>query len=599
MRVLAVLSLFWTSAAHAEAPHWDPLPRAHTPMIEGQSASEDDKYATALKHFERAVQRDPWCGMCRLAKAQVLFRLSREAEAVPVMRALASEHPDRYEVWYGLAMALFADEKARQAQPAAEMALQLDPMARSEAALSLYVQVLLRLGETTRAQSTVDDARERSDNPLHDCLEVLIRCETHALDEAEAALSRCEALPDQGTVDAARSRLALTRGNYEQVAEISGRSGDLGQLDAHQAAEAEDFPRAAQLYRALLQEEPKNMSARVGLAIALYNMDYLEDARGEFQRAMGGSDWVHVDRGKLTGVVTSSDEARVEEERAHAAGLYVSVLARLGRAAEARAELDRLEDTLGRVPDLQAAAASVLAVEGRVDEAWARVREVGAANGRSAPLDAAVNLLSERYVPQIDHATLDKIGWPPLLRAALANNSDKLDLCVQIVKESLPDAAPDEVEPLRQRGVFCAATGGDLQSAEALLADLPDEAVVGEKTWFNLALAYLHAGDAQRGLDALDRITEPSDSVAELVRSYRFRALTLLGRLDEAVAMLDTGGISATDRLMLSVALADASKFEHAAEVVEGHCASIEGPNQQICTSNLEIYRENAELAAE
>ena len=596
MRVLCLLTLLWAGSALAATPRWDPLPRAATPLQDGFTAAEDGDFSRALKQFQRAVQRDPACGVCRFMESQALVGTSRESEAAAILRALSSEHPDRYEVWVTLAEALFADENASEARKAAEMALKLDPLARDEIALRTWVTVLLRLGETDTAMASVREARTRNPKPLHACLTVLIRVEIGTVDGIDPVMKQCHKSDVQSLVDTAQARVANARGDHATVRRLAGNLGETSEDQARAASQAGDHPLAADLYRKALKKEPKNMSARIGLGIALYNMDDYDGAQRELHKALSGSDWVAVDGGRMSGVITASSEANLHLERARAAGLYVASLVRLQRTPEARSELTRLRGALGDAPALTDAEIAILAAEGKPDAAWALVHRAGGRE-RTNALESGVFLLVDKYPDQIDDAALAAVAWAPLSRVIYASNAGDNERCVAIVDETLPAARGEDAEELRTRGLWCASAQLDLPKAEALLAGVSDPTTIHESTWINLAIACQRAGDMSKSLQMLDRVTEPSEAATDQIRSMRVGALTDLGRLDEAVSVVETGPVRPIDKLILGVKLADESDdFARAVQLMDGLCSHVEGQNQQICRDNLQIYKE---LAAE
>ncbi len=112
----------------------------------------------ALSRLDQVVELAPENGEARDLRGRANLTLRHFAQASDDFRAAAKRFPNRADIYYHLALALEADQKAGDALRAAEQALRLAPDFADARGLSHRLALAIKPGDKARPGSRVSDA---------------------------------------------------------------------------------------------------------------------------------------------------------------------------------------------------------------------------------------------------------------------------------------------------------------------------------------------------------------------------------------------------------------------------------------------------------
>ena len=499
----------------AFAASWDPPEAQAAPFNAGILALQDGKPADAEIAFRQVLAHSPDCGRAAQGLGIALVRQERLDEARRILSQAASSFPDRAELHTALAGAAFAAQDFPSALEQARLASRLDP-ASVDAQVGLQ-QVLLRLGEPEQARAAL--AQATLPGPERGCLEILIDLEGDQTPGTTAA-AYCQQAAHPGLASTVQARLSVQAGQLAATGAAAGRAGATTVEQVAQALRHHQHGQDAQalpLLDAALATEPRRIDARILRALVRARTQDEDGALADLEQVFAADSWVQVHpTGEMSGVLTASDEAALEDSVRQGAGLLVSLLVDAGRLDDAEAALLKASRRLGMGPALTAGAVRLRGAQDRLDDAWAVLL-----GGLSQwPEDPDLTLLAAEL------AARDPVRVPAAVQARLQAATDwraRYHLAVAAGRQghqgscaaqaegaastmdasSPPPTPADRVTVLRLWHA-CAVNAGLWTAADRAAAALGDPAAMNEVARLMHALMRQEAGDNAGAIELLD-----------------------------------------------------------------------------------------------
>jgi tetratricopeptide (TPR) repeat protein len=571
-------------AALASSPHWKPNDEALHAYDRGVEQLEASRLEQAGRSFRQALDRDPDCGACQHALGLTLLRQDDAEEAVELLQELARTHPARAEVMVSLADAAFGSQDFALSIEAASIALVLD--ATRWDALTSMVRACLRTGELATARRWMDSASGAHPDDRLACLEADLLVEERSLDAAQAALDKCERSGDDDLIAHARVRLAAATGDYTALSSQASSRGDrdLSRLsDAFASHDAGEHRRAATLLRQVLAETPANAEAALLLGLSEHALGHSERAEEALARAFEGEAWIEVGRdGSFRGVVTSEGARIFEERLRQGVGLLVMLQVQRGALDEAQASLDRAKEELGPCAETDAGRIALLAARGEIEAASVTASRA-LADWPDVPLlddtvrELLLNHAGSRTDALLQAATDAGLAAGGYWRALADRDTGDPVSCLSSLQPALSTADEAELPTVATLAWACAVEAGELDSADRYRLSLRElGAAADPDVSLNHARLLLAHGEHEPALALLDELALEREDRVRYARELELTADIGLGRLDDALAVLQTTPVSAELRFELALALLRAERIDEALPLLGGCCEGLQ-----------------------
>ncbi len=589
-------------AVHA-AERWEPTTSgSHGLYTQATEAFEDGDFAGAERLAQKALRRDPDCGVCRHGLAVAVLQQDRAEEALGLATALRERHPQRPEPAVLLADAAFAAGRFDLSVEVAEALLLAEP--ESWEALRCLIRGLLRTGDLGRARAALQQAETHHSPEVLACERGKLAVEEGDREEARAQLEACRRSDLDAHITALESRVLMMEGRY---GEVGAKVQDLDDpylaiaVRALDQMAAGDYEAAAEGLREAVAAKPEDAFCAVLLGECAYRLGRHQEAMEALEQAFEAEIWIDVaGRGRLVGVLTASAERAFRLNVRVGAARLAMLQARDGRPEDAWATVARAAQAVGPSGELAAAELALLVLEERWEEAREFALEAVNRWPDSVLLWNTVGELSTEHAPLRSSelvAVLNRAGaWQPLYNEAVAlHNGGEHAACLErlIVAPSFEDPAAGP--KLADLAHHCAVAAGRLDEAQAWLATLGGPTAADPGALVGHAELLRQAGRHDEAL-ALLEVSGSDDVPLQLaLRSMTVEALLQAGELERAREVLAEGPVHGVVRVNLAIALANAQRFAEALVLLEGACAELEGEDVQRCETlrgEIEGYAE-------
>ena len=413
---------------------------------------------------------------------EALFRLADPGAAAVALEG-ARQWPEHAEFLMLYSRIAFAAQDFQAALDAGLAARRVEP--GNVSALQLVVIALLRMGDYAGAERTIAESQEigAADQA---CLKVQVYGDQGLSDEALAEMKACEASPNTGLVNNARTNLP------DKGASISSDSPEYERMRA--VIEASDlmdrgaWAEAETAYEKLLAAEPWNAAWRACYAVALLEGGKKAKARKELDALFEAEDWITINpTGSVSGITTKGREKAVARALEQALARLVRSLSEDQQWNDAHTALRKAEARFGRTPALLTEELRMTRLEKGLAEAWKVAPNVL----RSWPYDAGVQFEVSRLVfEDAGHAPADVVdllvtnGSPESVHNTVAGMSNaKAPDCGAVAWKAAPRAPEKERAWVRETAYSCALDEKDLALADTVVAAVPAELDPRARVW--------------------------------------------------------------------------------------------------------------------
>jgi tetratricopeptide (TPR) repeat protein len=468
----------------------------------------------SIREFQAEMKLAPRDPLTNLRLGMALVEDHRAAEALAPLEIAAPSEPPTVDAFHYLGRALLALDRPAEAVAPLRRALEL---ARIDTQLgSIHYQLALALrgiGETGEAATHFAESQRYSAERASSSRDRLARYLAGEM-EAEASAKPTSPLVQgallSGLTPAGRdelrrrTRTALARAYM-----------NLGVMQA----QAERFPRAADLVGNAAELDPDFPQVQYSLGVARYNAGQFESAKAPLARALTATPGDPGLRRMLAlASFNTEDYAKAAEllrddpERDGDASLqyaYAAALVRSGRARDAQATFARLLSSHGDSAELSVVLGQAHAQEGDFASAEQALRRALALKPGVAEANASLGViyLKQGRLAEAEAALRAEIATQPRDVKSRANLATVLDLegrpleAVPLLREALA-ARPDFADARYLLGKLLLAQGAASEAAEHLEAAArlaPEDANIH----YQLAQAYQKLGRPEKADEEL------------------------------------------------------------------------------------------------
>ena len=551
---------------------------ADDPLMEGCSLTDAkfvDAYNEALGVLhvdakrsrvaaDRAYRMQPGCaGAANLA---ISARLMLADESMfPLILKAEADHPTLSVFPAAHAQALFLSQRFEDSLAAGEHARALD--SQSGEAAQVVLNALLRLGRYPQAETLVD-SYPGIDAGARDCLRISIRVDQNI--DSEGLRAACAATQDAMIREIALATLDAASGHHASAGAHESEAGiGTGVLEgtANELMRAQKWDDAKVLFQQLVDSQSWNALYHIQLATCELMTGEKARAKKELASLYAMDTWVtQHESGSMTGIVTKGSEEALHRALQAAFAQLVELQLERGDTEGAAEAQRRAEARFGRTAALAGSGALMHAATDGTEAGWSAMESAL----RSFPTEPALLASAGKFA--FDHAE----GLPAGVEAAIVASGGEADRtnvlsglfnasldarCVAFGQRVLPTMQGDARVRMASDVYICALRGRDLTTADAMFAADAAHFPVDAKVFHSALLL-----EANRATEALAMAEGLGDSVVKAF-DVRVNALRALHRLDDAVALRDSAGISPGTRVNLAIDLYNAQRFDVARAV--------------------------------
>lgn len=586
------LPLLWSLGVQAAEPGWDPNNAAVPVFNKGVLAFNQGDFEGAARHYQKAMDKDPACGMCRVALANCLWRLNRSEEAYQMLVDQRAATPQQTDVLPILAEAAFAAQRFEEARDAAMAAQKADP--QEVTIMSLLLRTHLRLGTYDEAAQVLTDQAARYPAADMACLRTVLTAEQGDKDAAAVHWKQCQRSETEALVDNARGRYAVSTGDQELLADHrTALDMDNESFAAAQHFEAKEFAQALKIYDRLVKSEPENPWHRMNRANCHKQLGNIQKAVDDYETVFDSDTWVTVAKtGALTGILTKQDEGQYLEDAHRSMGYYIALLAQAGDTNRAQQMLTKARARFDDSAQLTAAEVELELARNDPGMAWRRTQTLldlwPEEDWTRRTVDMMLNKHPAHMPPQFTKSLAVSGDSRNLFNLAVnAANTGAPAECLAHLEGATGEDVPELADRIHGLRYSCAVRAKDLPQADALKVKVgPDQLRFPDV--FNHAIMVSEAGELERALNLLDQAAQLSDVKPKLVHSQGVNLATQLGNLDDALQRLHAAkDIEPTVQANLGVALSNAGRNDDARPIVQSACPQLTGENKAWCQDLL------------